>query len=193
MRVEAHWLLYHSHPVHGHAFLRGSITPESLEPETADLLADFTDRTPGYGDGRLSWSPYPSGCPVGMYYVVASTRPDPRAARPGSIVTQAILFPIEVLAESPDILSAIGAATGPLPDSGPLPVDFREAAPPLKGAGMAVISAFVRANGKPVAVIGEGVWEDAVAETWGVLWPEARRRLYFRAFEAPSHLVNDPE
>lgn len=193
MRLEVRWLIYHSHPNEGHAFLRGSVSPLSLPIEVRDALADFTDRSPRYGDGRANWTPYPSGCPLGEFYVVTSTRPDITAKRHGSIVTQALLFPLEELTALADLGSALSAASRPLPEDGHLWVDLADLSPQVGDAGRAVIAAFVKAAGRPVAVIGEDGWDAAVTEAWAALWPEARAQLHFRAFETPHDIVSDPD
>lgn len=193
MRLEVPWLIYYSHPVEGHAFLRGSVSPADLTAEERDILADFTDRSPGYGDGRPSWTPYPAGRLIGRYYVVTSTRPDLEATRPGSIVTQALLFAPGELTKSADLGSALHAASGLLPEEGHMMVEFADTPAPVGDAGRAVVAALVQAAGKPVAVIGEEGWHAAVAGLWAALWPEARSRFHFRAFEAPHHLVDDPD
>lgn len=193
MRLEAPWLIYHSHPNEGHAFLRGSVSPSSLRNEVRNTLADFTDRSPRYGDGQAAWTPYTSGCPLDEFYVVTSTRPDTTARRPGSIVTQALLFPRTGLAASADLGSALRAASGRLPEEGHLWVDLADVPPQVGDAGRTVIAAFVMAAGQAVAVIGEEGWDAAVTETWAALWPEARAQLHFRAFKAPHDLVGNPD
>lgn len=193
MRVEVPWLIYHSHPTEGHAFLEGSLTPDALEPGVRVKIENFADRSPRYGDGRSSWEPYPSGLPVGNNYAVAWTRQAAPGSRPGSIVTQVLLFPRSVLANSDDLGSALRAAQAPLSGTGPKMVDLSTEPIQVGDAGYMVITALIRAAGQPVAVIGESHWVAALTETWAALWPEARAGLHFRAFETPHDVVGEPD
>lgn len=193
MVIDGQWMVYHSHPINGHAFLKGSLQPQDLPPEWRQELEDFTDRSPSYGDGRLEWSPYPSGRPLGPWYVVAWTRRDEHAARRGSVVTQALLFPRDILSRYTDLTSALATVKADMPATGPISVTLRDDAPAAGNAGLALLTAFVRSPAQPVALIGESLWEPTVAGLWSTLWPEARAQLTFRAFDAPHQVVGTPD
>lgn len=193
MQVDVPWLIFHSHPVNGHAFLRGSLQPSQLPNALRHELEDFTDRTPNYGDGREHWTPYPGGRPLGEWYVVSWTRRDDNAQRRGSIITQALLFPREQLAASPDLPSAIRAAKGELPAQGHFLVTLTDNASPVTQRGRALLTLFAQFPEQPVALIGEEHWEAGITDLWAALWPSARAHFTFRAFDAPHQLVGNPD
>ena len=150
--------------------------------------ADLPDSPPA----GATWEPFVRGWREGDYYLIALTRADNAAIRPGMVATRMIAIQLpdiekwEALAELFDLLRE--SDQNYIPEQ-TLVLNQEAAAPMAETALMGCVAHNLIHESKPVAILGQDGFENLVAALWCKLPPELRRTFGFGFSFTPSDLV----
>lgn len=198
MSIRIHQALYGERE-RGH----GLIAADSGAPElVVRQLEGWTD-LPASPPSSMIWEPYLSGFPLGEWYVIARTGPDPAAARGGMVLTHVLLVPRDVIGKLGEVQTLFSllperpTRRSDLPHL-ELPVaslesgDSESDAPAPPGLARLVHELLASSAGGAVGWIGEEGFAPAVAALWRNLWPAARQEFRFRLSFRPADLGTNP-
>ncbi|MCI0618924.1 hypothetical protein L0244_38620, partial [bacterium] len=182
----------------GHALLANSTGNAVLFKE----FVPFTD-LPSNLPAHIDWEPYVSGYVHEKHYIISKTFPDPEAARPGMVLTHALIMELEdaarlndltpVLQLLPNVLkrnnsvSAMSLDNSEVFGSSDL-LPYKLDIPGFRS----VVQALLNNTDiqKPIVWIGQEGFLDIVCALWITLWPEARKNFTFRLSFAPQNVEN---
>lgn len=178
----------------------GLLTKSSDDRSPFVELTIRTDR-PGNLSPNLVWDPYISGFPSGRYYVLAKTFPDPRASRPGMVLTHALILDLEAAAQFADLQTLLQILPATPDRAGTLAAIVLTEEGTSQSDASAVLSvdlpgfdAVVHAllnqdvGARPVIWIGQDGFTEIVRRVWMSLWPAAREELSFRLSFGPQDI-----
>ena len=152
------------------------IDATGIDAEALSSIRWHTDLPP---EAPAEWPSYFAGYPMGDYYVVQFTQPDPQASRPGMVKTTLTVVGLTELA-SVDLMRLRRAA---------LTTDAATAAPPpsqrLEGLGATLD---LLAESQPVYWIGTSTFDLLVDQLWDVLSADDRAALVFGLLFTPSSI-----
>lgn len=154
-----------------HGILTCSVDSNLLPP----ILLDLTDKPPGYTSSGEAWGPSVGCGPIGQWWALWWTEPDPSASRGGMVISEVSLWPVDAVGEVQDLCKELGVLSGGKPIALPSP----------SVVALAVEALIADAASAPV--FGNlKLWPGLLVMLWERLWPEARQAFSARVAISPS-------
>lgn len=139
------------------------------------ILLDLTDKPPGYTSSGEAWGPSVGCGPIGQWWALWWTEPDPSALRAGMVMSQVALWPLEEISEVHDLGRELEVLSGGKAISLPPP------------SIVALVAEALIADAASAPVFGNlHLWPGLLTMLWERLWPEARRAFSARVAISPS-------
>lgn len=153
-----------------HGILACSADMSLLPP----ILLDLTDKPPGYTSSGEGWGPSVGCGPVGQWWALWWTEPDPLASRAGMVLSQVALWPLDTIGEVHELCKELEMLNGGKPIALPSPFV------------VALVAEALLTN-TSVPVFGNlQLWPGLLSMLWERLWPEARQAFSARVAISPS-------
>lgn len=154
-----------------HGILTCSVDPNLLPP----ILLDLTDKPPGYTSSGEAWGPSVGCGPIGRWWALWWTEPDPSASRAGMVKSQVALWPLDAIGELHELCKELEVLNGGKPIAIPSP------------SVVALVAEALIADAASAPVFGNlQLWPGLLAMLWKRLWPEARQAFSARVAISPS-------
>ncbi|QSB21378.1 hypothetical protein JN403_11380 [Pseudomonas sp. 15A4] len=153
-----------------HGILACSADKSLLPP----ILLDLTDKPPGYTSAGEGWGPSVGCGPIGQWWALWWTEPDPLASRAGMVLSQVAMWPLDTIGEAQELSKELEVLNGGKPIAFPSPLV------------VALVADALLAN-TSVPVFGNlQLWPGLLSMLWERLWPEARQAFSARVAISPS-------
>ncbi|WP_207285980.1 effector-associated domain EAD1-containing protein [Pseudomonas sp. FW300-N2A2] len=168
-----------SYPIHAtygethqtHGVLTCSADSNVLPP----ILLDLTDKPPGYTSSGEAWGPSVGCGPIGQWWALWWTEPDPSASRAGMVTSRVALWPLDAIGNVKELCQELEVLSGGKPIALPSP------------SVVALTAEALIADAASAPVFGNlQLWPGLLAMLWERLWPEARQAFSARVAISPS-------
>lgn len=138
------------------------------------ILLDLTDKPPGYTSSGEGWGPSVGCGPIGQWWALWWTEPDPLASRAGMVLSQVAMWPLDTIGEVHELCIEMEMLNGGKPITLPSPFV------------VALVAEALLADAS-VPVFGNlQLWPGLLVMLWERLWPEARQAFSARVAISPS-------
>lgn len=154
-----------------HGILTCSADPNLLPP----ILLDLTDKPPGYTSSGETWGPSVGCGPIGQWWALWWTEPDPSASRAGMVMSQVALWPLDAIGEVHELSKELEVLNGGKP-----------IALPSTSVVALAAEALIADAALPPVFGNLQLWPGLLAMLWEPLWPEARQAFSARVAISPS-------
>ncbi|VVO34516.1 effector-associated domain EAD1-containing protein [Pseudomonas fluorescens] len=168
-----------SYPIHAtygeihqtHGVLTCSADSSLLPP----MLLDLTDKPPGYTSSGEAWGPSVGCGPIGQWWALWWTEPDPSASRAGMVCSRVAIWPLDAIGNVNELIKELEVLSGGKPIVLPSP------------SVVAIAAEALIADAASAPVFGNlQLWPGLIAMLWERLWPEARQAFSARVAISPS-------
>lgn len=163
--------------------------PPGMEGYFMSLLnqVDLPDSAPP----GSKWEPFVRGWTHKEYYLIALTKEDTEAARPGMISTRLLAVSIDNIARLENLQELFNYLHQPTGEYNPR-VSFNQVPSPLQtsenGDKLNFVCHHLVTTSNPLANIGQVGFENLITNLWLILSPELRKKLSFGFSFTPSDL-----
>lgn len=166
----------------------------SPEIETlAKELRQLTDKPPN-SPTNLEWQPFIKGFSKDDYYVLIKTFPDKKASRSGMVLSEAIIYKLDEIANISDLDLIINSFSKTLEEAkgnesfsirNNLALNSKKTITPDSISGLVSSIDLLSQKESPLVWMGQDGFLELVSGVWNCLWSEARKRFSFYFYFAP--------